>query len=360
MANVGSSFIGAIFWFILASFIGVEKYGSVQYDLAIPYILATVGAFGLNITVAALAAKGISGITKQAVFIVFVVELAMAVVLLPINWIYSLVLLGAGFFTMSTSIILGYRKYKEYALMNIGSRIVQLILSLLLYNVMGASGVILGFAISNLIFSYRFFSEIRIKWQVDLLKKNFNFTGYNFASEITHAAYGLSDKLVIGSLFGYAPLGFYQLGLQFMNGLGILPSSLSAYILPEESKGIQKKAVKICGVGVSVILAAISFYLVPYVVNLWFKDFTEATSAIQVIIIGVVPMTFISILNSSLLAKQKGKQVLIGTIAFVSTQLPLLIIMGNSLGLIGFATAVLASQSIQAFTLWLLSGRKIF
>lgn len=359
IANVGSSFTAAIFWFLLASILNVESYGSINYDLAIPYILSTAGAFGLNITIVSLAPKGNKEIVSQSVLIILISELSLAIGLFFVNWIYSLVLLGSAFFITAMYILLGYHRYKEYAFASIAARIAQVILSLFLFEIIGVDGVILGIALANLAFSYRFFYEIKPRLKFDVLRKYRQFATYNFATELAHTSYSYADKLVIGSIFGYIPLGLYQLGLQFMHGLGILPSSLSMYILPEEARGSNKRIVKVYGLVFSGIFALMSFFLIPYVIELFFSNFSDAINAIRIIIFGIIPMTVTSILSSSLLGREQGKPVLYGTIIYVSVQLPTLIILGNILRIEGFAISVVLSQCIQALSLWLLNGKKL-
>ena len=74
----------------------------------------------------------------------------------------------------------------------------------------------------------------------------------------------------------------------------------------------------------------------------------------SVMLLAIIPMTFISILNSKFLGRENSKQVLWGFSIRFGIFLVLLVVLGSNFGLIGLSLAIVISYSIQAIILFLM------
>jgi len=64
--------------------------------------------------------------------------------------------------------------------------------------------------------------------------------------------------------------------------------------------------------------------------------------------LGIVPMMIVWILNSKFLSQGKTKYVVIGSAIYVSMQISLFFYLGEMLGVLGLAIAVVSALSLQA------------
>ena len=157
----GAIFTGG-FWLLLATIQDPEEYGRTNYLVAIASLASFVALLGMNTTVTSVTAKGSKTISIQANQLTFISGFVLATLLsLLSEWYLGLFVLGMVFWMMSSYEFLGKKNYKRYSLFIIGARFSQLVLSLALYYVLGISGVVIGFIISFLLFSYPFLLSIR-------------------------------------------------------------------------------------------------------------------------------------------------------------------------------------------------------
>ena len=158
IGNIGSGVLGAVFWLILASLLIAESYGLLNYYLASTFIFGTVALLGLNPTMTTYLAKGVEKVKHQANLtalvssVAFIAPLILLTGYLPL----SVLLIGVTLFQMSMAELLGRKMYKEYTFILVGQRAAQLALGISLYFVYGIDGVILGYTLSFLAFSYRY------------------------------------------------------------------------------------------------------------------------------------------------------------------------------------------------------------
>ncbi len=351
--GLGTSVLGALFWFILASILSVDNYGLANYYIAIASIFSGIGAIGLNMTVTTYLAKGETNILYEANSIVLISGIITALFLSVFQWssgILSIALIFAG---MTLAEVLGRKTYKEFAIISIGGRIAQIILSLLLYFQLGVLGIILGYFLGSIIFSYRYiFSLKNFTLKLNNLKTKRNFTihsfGYNLIG-ITLANY--LDKIIIGAFFGYFALGLYQLGFQFLMFLHIIPMSLQQYLLPEESSGNNKRQIKIIALALTTTAAIALLALSPYLVTTFFPTFTEAIPLVALMSLAVIPSAIAAILVASFLGNGKSKSVFIASVLYIVSLIISLIVMGAVMGIIGLAIAVIVAKTLQAIYL---------
>jgi O-antigen/teichoic acid export membrane protein len=122
--------------------------------------------------------------------------------------------------------------------------------------------------------------------------------------------------------------------------------------LPQEASGIERKVVKKLGLIVSITLAVVSSFSIPYVIQWFFPNYMEAIASAQIMVLGIIPLTLNSILNSRLLGRGNSRPVLIGSAVYVASLICLLFMLKDILGLIGFALSVVISLSLQSLTIW--------
>lgn len=357
LGTMVSSFLGGFFWLVLASLLEVESYGLANYYIALASVFSAVALMGLDATVISFTAKGEKRILFQANTLVLVSGLTVAAVLSIFEWSSGLLSIAMVFFMMSLAEALGKKKYREYAFLSIGQRIVQIALSLLLYIPFGILGIVVGYFLGNLLFSFRYVLSIpHFSLQIDSIKENRKFAIHSYGFNLIRNLTNYLDKIVIAPLFGFYILGLYQLGFQFFQFLSIIPLSLYYYLLPEESSGRDKGKIKRLGFGLAVAAAILAFVMEPYLIRTLFPTFIESIWIVRIMSIAVVPSTIVAILNASLLGRGKSKNVLLAGLIYVLSLIIGLVVLGGTNGALGLAVTLVVAQSIQAS--YLVSKRK--
>ena len=361
IGNLVSSAIGAAFWFFVASIIIVDDYGKLNYYISIASMLSIISLLGLNTTVITFLAKGAKRIEYQANLVVVLTNAVVAIVLLLITNLYtSLLLIGMSFFSMTIAEILGKQLHKHYLILVGLERGSQIGLALILYYLLGLQGIVLGYALGALIFSFRFFGSLKYSsFEIGEIRSKFTFTVHSYIFNISQSLTNNADKLIIGPLFGFATLGLYQLGFQFLLFLGIIPASLFQYLLPRFSKQSEPKMATYIGFIMAGISAIVLFFCIPSVLITFFPKYVEGITGSQIMTLGVIPMTANSILNSKLLGKEQSKYVLIGAAVYSSSFLGLSYFLGGLLGLTGLGVSLVISLLLQTLTLYVASKIKL-
>jgi len=352
--NAIASITGGLFWLLIASLLTPEEYGELNYYLSVGLMFGTLSIFGLNTTVITFLSKGNNIIKYQAYFFVLLSNVVLFIVLLVfIKHLPAVSLLvGFSFFTMSLAEDLGKQNYKRYSITVILQRAFNITLSLSLYFIMGIDGIIIGYALSTILFSYNFFRSVKkFRFQFNDLKKNFSFIVHCYSLEISGNVSNHIDKLLIAPLFGFVVLGLYQIGFQFLVFMAIIPMSMFQFLLPRESAGINDKTTAIKGLSIAVIVCIVFFITIPYIISSFFPNFIESIMAAQIMIFGIIPSTVNAILNSRLFGTKKSTPVFISAITRICSLIILMVILGSQFGLIGLSISVVMSLILQSVTL---------
>jgi O-antigen/teichoic acid export membrane protein len=258
------------------------------------------------------------------------------------------------FWMMSIYEFLGRKSYKQYAIANIGARGCQLLFSIILYYIIGIPGIIIGFTVSFFLFSHKYFLSIKyFKKDFSEISGKMKFALHSYSFNMSNALLMYLDKIIIPSIFGYAILGYYQLGFQFLMFLGMVPISFFQYLIPEESSGHKKAKLRIIGFGLSIGLAALLYFLSPTLINVFFPQYENSLDAIRVISIGIIPMMIAYIINSKFLSEGNTKGVVIGAIIYQILQITLMILLGRLIEVTGIALSVVIALTGQAVFLLL-------
>ena len=351
--NIVSSGISALFWFYLASLLGAEDYGEVSYFIAIAAIATTIGFLGAGNTIIVYTAKG----EKIQSPIFFISIISSIIVVIATFAIFSkigisLYILGHVIFSLATSEILGRKLYGSYSKYLITQKCLMFGFSILFYYLIGLDGVILGIAVSFLPYFNRIYKSFKeSKIDLKLIKPRFGFMMNSYVLDLSRTLSGFADKLLISPMFGFAILGHYQLGIQFLSVLSILPSIVYQFILPEDSSGNSNSKLKKYTVISSVIFAFLGITLSPYVLPALFPKFTDAIEVVQIVSLTVVPSTINLIYISKFLGRGLSKIVLIGSGFFLLIQATSILILGQIYGVNGIAMALLIATSVESIFL---------
>ena len=352
-ANVISSAISGLFWIYVASLLGTELYGKISYLLAIVIIAGTVASLGAGPTLVVFTAKKIK--LQSSVYTVGIISAVITAIVLfqQISDVgVSVYIVGFVIFTLAINELLGQRLYNVYRKYVLTQKILQVLLGLLFYYILGFNGLLLGIGLSffpYVIRIYKGFHESEIKFS--LLKQNSGFMFNSYVLELSRTFSGSLDKLIIMPLFSLALLGNYQLGIQFLAILSLLPSATFQYFLSQDASGNTNFKLKKIIIISSIPLTLSTIFLTPYIIPIIFPKFGESISIIQIISFAILPITINSVYSSRFLASEKTKIVLIGASIYLGIQIPAIIILGLQYGGNGIAFSLVLANVAEALFL---------
>ena len=355
LGNLVGALLTGSFWLLIATTQDADQYGKTNYLVAMASLACSIALFGLNTTVTTFNAKGLKNISLQAnQLTLFSGVIAAIFVSIFSDWYAGLFVVSMVFWMMSSYDLLGKKLYKQYALVIVGARGSQLLLSLILYFVLGIEGIILGFVISFFVFSYRYLGSMRMfNFKFNEVKGKLKFSMHAYSFNMSTSFLMFFDKLVILPLFGYTVLGQYQISLQLLLLVGMIPISLYQYLLSEESSGSRKTRLRYVGFAISVVLAATLFFASPWLIETYFPNFIDSIVAVKITSIGIVPMTIVWTINSRLFTTGQTRFIAVGSAIYVSVQVVLILLLGREFGVPGLATALVLALGAQSTFLFL-------
>lgn len=342
LVDIVNSGIGAIFWFYIALILGAEQYGQVSYFLAIAGVASGVSLLGSQNTLTVYTAKNVK-IQSTIYFLTLISGSIAAIVVFFMLYKTEVSLLVVGYmiFNLSVSEILGRKLFVTYAKYVLANKILTVGLSIGLYYLIGFQGVILGLALAYFPYFIRIYHGFRdAKIDFTLLKPRLGFMITSYLTNLSDAFSGSLDKLIIAPLLGFVILGNYQLGLQFLTILHILPAIVYKYTLPHDAVGIPNKKLKKLTILSSVIIAVLGVGISPILVPSIFPKYTEAIGVIQIISPSIIPSTVTLMYMSKFLGYEKNRVILTGSIFYLVIQLVSIIILGKIFGVNGVAVAL--------------------
>lgn len=347
ISNIVTNGIGGVFWLYMASLLGTNDYGEVSYIISIAMISSTISLAGMANILIVYGAKNVK--IQSTIFLIGLISSAITsliVFFFVANDItISLYIIGFIIFTLISAELIGQKLFLKYSKIIIIQKIMLVIFSITLYYLIGLQGVVLGIALSFLIFSfiiYETFKEMKVDFSI--FKGKYRFAINSFLLDISTAFNGSLDKIIVAPLLGFSLLGNYQLGLQFIGLLHIIPGMLFSYILSQDASGTSTKIIKKIIIYISVILAVLSITLSPILVPVLFPKFTDAVAAIQIMSVSIIPSAVTLTYVSKYLGSTNSKIVIIGSGSYLVIQIISLIILGNIYGLNGAATAIVISS----------------
>lgn len=342
IATVGGGIISGLFWLYLASIVGTENYGEISYIIAIAGVASIISFVGAGNTLVVYRAKQVN-IQATMYFIAIISSLVTSIILFLFfqNVGASVYVIGYVIFALATSELLGRKIYKTYSSYLLIQRGLMVVFAIGLYFLMGNEGVILGIALSYfpLIFHIvKGFNETKIDFS--LVRSRFGFVINSYVLDLSKIFSGSMDKIIIAPLFGFALLGNYQLGVQFLALMTIIPTIVFQYVLPQDASGGSTTKLKKGTVGVSVIIAILGIVLSPLILPVLFPDFTESVQVLQIVSLAIIPISINMMYTSKFLAHEKNKIVVAGSGLYVGIQIISILILGEIYGINGIAAAL--------------------
>ena len=351
-ADIISAGLSGIFWFYMASLIGPTGYGEITFFLTIAGLASGISLFGFSNSLMVLGSKGIK-IQSTLYFIAIVGGTISSIVLFVIFYQLgvSLLVLGMLVFGLVTYDVLGKKLFKNYTKIVLSQKILLISLCLIFYYLIGNEGIILGMALANFPYVYSIISTFKSqKLNFSLLKEHSSFLRNNFFLTLTGTLSFSLDKIIIGPLFGFAILGNYALGMQFLILLLILPKAVGKYIVPHDAAGNQNKKSKKVIFLFSFLLTGFGTIICPIIISNFFVEFTEAVTVIQIISFMSISSAINIIYNSKFLGIEKSNIVFRGTVIALSIQIIGIIVLGNLFQINGIAlSAVIGSFATSIF-----------
>ena len=359
IADIGSSIIGAMFWFFTASLVSVENYGQIGYFLAISSIVSILSLAGASNMLLVNLPKGVK-IQPPMFLISIICGLISSTILFFIFFKFEVSIATIGFvvFNLVVSELLGLRLYKTYLRYVITQKILMVVFGISFYYLFGPYGVILGVGLSYLSYCVRIIKIFKgEKIDFSLIKTRSGFLMNSYIYDLSNALIGSFDKIIIGPLFGFIILGNYQLGMQFWSVLIIIPNVFYKFLITQEAGGNSTDKMTKFVILAAVIIALLGIFVSPIILPILFPKFIHAADILQIISFAVIPNAISLIFISKFMACEKIRVVLFGSIVFLGVQIPSIILLGSEYGINGIAASIVLSESIQ--TIYYVIMRKI-
>jgi len=341
-ASILANIIGGLFWMYMASLMGPNEYGQISYFISIAVIVSAISLFGANNSLIVFVAKGEK---IQSLFFVITIttSIVASIILFSMfeNFGMSLYAIGFVIFTLVLSDLLGRKLYLKYSKYLIIQRILMVCIAVPFYFIFQTNGVLMGIAISFLPFIFIIFKNFRQPINVTFMKSKIKVLLNIYLIDIITLTRGSLDKLIIVPLLGFALLGNYQLGLQFIVILNIIPIAIYQYILPQDSSGSSTIKLKILAVGISGLLAITGAITAPFIVPILFPEFNESIQITQILSFSIIPGTIAMMYKSKILGVEKPKFILIGSLIFVIVQIIAIFGLKDTYGIYGIAFAMI-------------------
>ena len=355
MGKIISSGLQSIFYLIFAAILAPESYGNLSYLIAIAGTFSMFARFGSNQTITIFQAKEKNVLANQLNSIVIIFVTIISIFLISIDYFVAILCFSMTIFIMNIHNLIGLKKYKQYMIVDILKGILIIAIPISLYFILDIPGILLGIALSYLIPSFslfKFFNINKNMWKS--IAKQSKILLHNFGVDVSIRSPRLVDKLIIFPILGFSSLGVYQLNLQILFALELLPLALHSFLLSEESSGKKHRKISFLVVVISFITALIVFIASPFFINELFPQYSEGIPSLQIMIFSIVPLSLIAILNAKLQSKESTK---VGYSVFVRTGslIALLVLLGGTFGLAGLSAAVLVSTIFHTIFLFILT-----
>jgi len=349
VVDIAGNAIAAVFWLYIAAILGAESYGEISYFLAIASIASVIALLGTENVMTVLAAKQLR--VQRTIYFLVVISgsITSIIVFFVLNsFEVSLLVIGFVISTLAISDIIGRKFFMEYAKYVLINKILVVVLGIGFYYLLGSNGVILGIALASFPYLIRVFKSCKeTKFEFNILRSRTKFVITNFAMTLSYSFGGGTDKLIIAPLLGFALLGNYQLGIQFLSILHILPSIVYKYVLPHDASGQSNTKLKIYTVIASIVIAVIAYFLSPWVVSQVFPKYLEAIKIIPILSLSLIPSTVNMFYTSKFLARENNIPIFIASIIYLGILVTLTIVLGSMFGLTGVAIAFTTATSIE-------------
>ena len=347
-ASIITNFIGGLFWMYMASLMGPDEYGQISYFISIALIVASISLFGAGNSLIVFVAKG-----EKIQSLFFIITITTSIVgsiilfLMFENFGMSIYAIGFVIFTLVISDLLGKKLYINYSKYLILQRIIMVSIAIPFYFIFGTDGVLIGIALSFLPFIFIIYKDFRQPINISFMKSKFKNLLNVYLMDIITLSRGSLDKLIIVPLLGFSLLGNYQLGLQFIVILNIIPMAIYQYVLSHDSSGLPTTKLKILAVSISGLLAIVGALLAPFVVPMLFLEFTESIQIVQILSFSLIPGTITMMYISKFLGAEKPMYLVVGSIIFLTVQMIGIFGLKDTYGIYGVSFAMILGYLVE-------------
>lgn len=348
-SNLISAVVYGIFWLFLASFLEKIEFGELAFLVGIANVGFIISILGLSNTIMVYEPKK-ENIFPSSFFVVLISAIitSFVVYLITQNFIISILVMGLAIFEIILAGLISKQRYKHYSIHMILRSVLTVFLALVFYNFFGISGILLAYFLTTLVVLKELPSLIKNKKiEFSILKSKIKFTLFANASRLSLAFFNWGDKLIIGAIFGFTFLASYYFAAQYLLLLQNIPRSVQQYLLPQEAAGQKNKKLKIFSVIIACFITIISIVLIPVGVENFLPQYTDSILPVQIMSVGLIPLTISSIQQTKFLGHENSQLVLIGSILESSLYLILIIVLGHIYGLVGIAYSFLAAVIIR-------------
>ena len=200
VATLVANAIGGLFWLYMATLLGTEGYGEISYLISIGIISSTISVAGMSNMIIVYSAKNVkiqstvfliglisSGITATIIFFFFINDITL-----------SFYIIGFVIFTLVTAELIGIKSFTKYAKIIIIQKIILVTLAITFYHFIGLEGILLGFGLSFLVFSFLIVQSFKkMKIDFSIFKARYKFAVNSFLFDVSNAFNGSLDKSII-------------------------------------------------------------------------------------------------------------------------------------------------------------------
>jgi len=353
-ADIVGSAIAAFFWLYIASQLNPDVYGELIYFISIAGLAQMVSLLGSSNALTVYTAKNVKIQSTLFVISILAAAISLAIITIFLNRLDA-GLLAVGFivFSLVNSVILGKKLFVKYAKLILSQKILTLILGLGLYFVFDVYGIIYGLALSyipHLVIFVKEFSRTKIDFA--LLKPRKGFIINNYVMSLTAGLGGTIDKLIIAPVLGLALLGNYSLALQMFTMMMVFSAVVYKYLLPSDASGESNKKIRQIALVISIIITILGVTVLPNVIDWIFPKYVDATYAIQIMSLGVVPGTIAILYSSKFLGMEKSKFVMITKLVSLGVLIGGFLYFGPIYGTIGLAWIIVTISAWEAIFLF--------
>lgn len=337
--NFIGNIISSLFWIFLAGLIGQENYGNLGYFLGLIGIFTVVSMIGGQYAMQVYTSKNIR--IESALYVISLISgFVVSIILLILfnNSGLSISIFGFTLLNFYFSELIGKKLFSKYSIIYVLQKILFVILSLILYFLIGIEGILLGYGLSSLIFIPHLISILKSeKIHFNHIKEKKKILIYNYISELSATSRNNIDKIIILPLFGSALLGNYFLSLQIFSLMIIVPSIVQKYVISMDSQNLSTTSIKIITILFSFAITLFGIFIVPILIPYLFPKFIDAIILIPIISVAVLPRTISIMIMSSLISNEKNIHVTIGNSISLVSLIFGIVISFNFLNDIGIA-----------------------
>ncbi|MDA7959511.1 MAG: oligosaccharide flippase family protein [Nitrosopumilus sp.] len=357
-ANMGGSAISAVFWLYIASLLGPEKYGEINYYIAAAVVGAVFCTYGSGHVLVVYMAKGQSQLWPA--MLIAAGSSAAASIALYVAFLepsISAYLVGYVIFIMGGSALLGMKMYVKYSATLVLQKVCLVAFAILLYQAMGPVWIVVGAGLSMLVFAWPIARYVRDSGvTLEGFRGRIQFMTDNYVRSIAGTLDMHLNKLVIGSILGFEQLGGYHLGFQVVAALMIIPSVVFQYVLPQDASGRGHPTMKKAAVAASAVTTSLGILLAPVAIPAFFPEFAGSVSVVQIMSLTIIPQTVIAMRSATFLAVENGRILLVSALLSTSIMIPLIYVLGSAYGLPGVAAAMVVA-SVGAMSVLVIRNR---